>query len=148
RPNQRACLTKIEPGMDVRSTAVATARPAEPAPPAEEIACDVLVVGAGPAGLSAARHLALGGADVIVADERLHPGGQYFKPLAPSLAADMPDLDRQFRDGAVLHQSAVSAGVRILNQTTVWAAFSPAEVAAIVGGRSTLFRPKRLVLAT
>src|SRR5438552_1854213 len=27
RPNQRACLTKIEPGMDVRSTAVATARP-------------------------------------------------------------------------------------------------------------------------
>src|SRR6185503_13880626 len=31
---------------------------------------------------------------------------------------------------------------------TVWAAFSPTEVAAIVAGRSTLFRPKRLILAT
>ncbi len=38
--------------------------------------------------------------------------------------------------------------MRILTETTVWGAFSPAEVAAIVAGRSTLFRPKRLVLAT
>ncbi len=148
RPNQRACLTKVASGMDVRAAPAATPRPAAPTMPAEEIACDVLVVGAGPAGLTAARSLALAGADVIVADERLHPGGQYFKPLAPSQAAELSDLDRQFRDGAVLLQSAVSAGVRILNETTVWAAFSPTEVAAIVAGRSTLFRPKRLVLAT
>src|SRR5262249_10936533 len=73
RPSQRACLTKVAPGMDVRSSPVAASRPVEPAQPAEEIACDVLVVGAGPAGLSAARSLALAGADVIVADERLHP---------------------------------------------------------------------------
>src|SRR6185369_10711532 len=70
------------------------------------------------------------------------------KPLAPSQAAEISALDRQFRDGAVLHQSAVSAGVKILNETTIWAAFSPTEVAGIVAGRSTLFRPKRLVLAT
>jgi glycine/D-amino acid oxidase-like deaminating enzyme/bacterioferritin-associated ferredoxin len=148
RPSQRACLTKVAPGMDVRTSPVATSQPTEPALPAEEIACDVLVVGAGPAGLTAARSLALVGIDVIVADERLHPGGQYFKPLAPSQAAEISALDRQFRDGAVLHQSAVSAGVKILNETTIWAAFSPTEVAGIVAGRSTLFRPKRLVLAT
>src|SRR5215831_20559914 len=76
RPNQRACLTKVEPGMDVRSSPVASAGPPEPATPAEEIACDVLVVGAGPAGLSVARSLALCGANVIVADERPQPGGQ------------------------------------------------------------------------
>ena len=85
---------------------------------------------------------------MIVADERLHPGGQYFKPLAPSHQADPSTLDRQFRDGAILRQSALLAGVRILNEATVWAAFSPHEVAAIVAGRSTLFRPRRLVLAT
>src|SRR5882672_11988131 len=66
RPSQRACLTKIEAGMDVRSSPVATPSMGEPARPAEEIACDVLVVGAGPAGLSAARGLALAGADVVV----------------------------------------------------------------------------------
>ncbi len=108
----------------------------------------MLVVGAGPAGLSAARALALAGADVVVADERLHPGGQYFKPLAPSHQADPSTLDRQFRDGAMLRQSALLAGVRILSEATVWAAFSPHEVAALVAGRSTLFRPRRLVLAT
>jgi NADPH-dependent 2,4-dienoyl-CoA reductase/sulfur reductase-like enzyme len=148
RPSQRACLTKVAAGMDVRSAPVATAAPPPQPAAAEEIACDVLVVGAGPAGLSAARTLALAGADVIVVDERLLPGGQYFKPLAASQAADTSNLDRQFRDGAALRESALQAGVRILNDTTVWAAFSASEIAALVSGRSTLFRPKRLVLAT
>ena len=134
--------------MDVRSAPVATAAPPPSPAAAQEIACDVLVVGAGPAGLSAARMLALAGADVIVADERLLPGGQYFKPLADSHAADPASLDRQFRDGSALREQALQAGVRIFSDTTVWAAFSPTEVAALVSGRSTLFRPRRLVLAT
>jgi glycine/D-amino acid oxidase-like deaminating enzyme len=148
RPSQRACLTKVEAGMDVRSSPPVPPSSAEPALPAEEIACDVLVVGAGPAGLSAARGLALAGADVVVLDERLHPGGQYFKPLAPSHEADPSTLDRQFRDGAVLRQSTVLAGARIVSEATVWATFSPHEVAAIVAGQSRLYRPRRLVLAT
>ena len=148
RPSQRACLTKVQAGMEVQSAPVATPRLSQPVPPADEIACDVLVVGAGPAGLSAARSLALAGADVIVVDERLHPGGQYFKPLADSHEADPSTLDRQFREGAILRQSALLAGVRILSEATVWAAFSAHEVAAIVAGHSTLFHPKRLVLAT
>src|SRR5207248_9180792 len=55
RPSQRACLTKVAPGMDVRSNPVEASRPLGRAEPAEEIACDVLVVGAGRAGLSVAR---------------------------------------------------------------------------------------------
>src|SRR5262249_38236731 len=148
RPNQRACLTAVRAGMDVRTTPPLSPELPQPALPAEEIACDVLVVGAGPAGLSAARGLALAGADVIVVDERLHPGGQYYKPLAPSNTAELGNLDRQFRDGAILRESALRAGVKILNESTAWAAFSPHEVAALVAGRSTLFRPRRLVLAT
>ena len=147
-PSQRACLTRVEAGMDIRSSPVATAAVSQPATPAPEITCDVLVVGAGPAGLTAARALALAGADVVVLDERLHTGGQYFKPLAPSQQAKAAVLDRQFRDGAVLRQSTLTAGAVIMNEATVWAAFSPQEVAAIVAGRARLYRPKRLVLAT
>lgn len=150
RPSQRACLTKVEAGMTVCSSPVAglpTETRAETAA-AEEVTCDVLVVGAGPAGLVAARALAVAGASVVVLDERLHPGGQYFKPLAPSHEADLATLDRQFRDGAVLRQSTLAAGARILNDATVWAAFSVQEIAAVVAGQAMLFRPKRLVLAT
>jgi glycine/D-amino acid oxidase-like deaminating enzyme len=149
RPSQRACLTKVAAGMEVQSEPVARgAGSAAGAAEAEEVICDVLVVGAGPAGLTAARALALAGANVMVADERLHPGGQYFKPLAPSQVVERKRLDRQFRQGLALHEAALRAGAHILNDTTVWAAFSPTEVAAIVEGRSTLFRPKRLILAT
>ena len=148
RPSQRACLTRAAAGMEVRSSPTAAANHGEPPRPAEEIACDVLVVGAGPAGLSAARGLALAGADVVVLDERLYAGGQFFKSLAPSYEADLSTLDRQFRDGAVLAQSALRAGVRVVNEATVWAAFSAQEIAAIVAGQSRLYRPKRLVLAT
>ena len=148
RPSQRACLTKVEAGMDVRSTPVAAAALPPAAQPVEQIGCDVLVVGAGPAGLSAARALAVAGADVVVLDERLHAGGQYFKPLAPSHQADLSVLDHQFREGAVLRRSAELAGVTIVNEATVWAAFSATEVAALVAGQSRLYQPKRLVLAT
>src|SRR3954462_2929033 len=74
RPNHRACLTKVESGMEVLSEPIDGASDGADAAPAEEIACDVLVFGAGPAGLSAVRDLALAGANVVVADERLHPG--------------------------------------------------------------------------
>ena len=56
RPSQRACLTKVAGRHGCPLGARRRRRVAsEPAAPAEEIACDVLVVGAGPAGLSAAR---------------------------------------------------------------------------------------------
>ena len=148
QPSQRACLTRAVDGMDVRSSPAP--QPGAAGPPAEtrEQACDVVVVGAGPAGLSAARALALAGANVVVLDERLHEGGQFFKPLAHSHEADPERLDRQFRDGAVLGRSTLLAGVTIVNEATVWAAFSPNEIAATVAGQSRLYRPKRLVLAT
>ena len=45
RPSQRACLTKVEAGLDVRSAAPApVALKADPPEPVQEIACDVLVL--------------------------------------------------------------------------------------------------------
>jgi len=44
--------------------------------------CDVLVVGAGPAGLAAARAAAAGGARVILIDERPRPGGSLLASTA------------------------------------------------------------------
>ncbi|MDE2198952.1 MAG: FAD-dependent oxidoreductase [Rhodospirillales bacterium] len=148
RIGQRACMTKAQDGMAVQGDAPATLAPlaAEPAAPHCEMrACDVLVVGAGPAGLAAAIAAAEAGASVVALDERAAPGGQYHKPLAPSHANAAPDA--QFREGAALRARAERAGVTIETEATVWGAFGAGEVAAIIAGRAVTFTPRRLVLA-
>lgn len=49
--------------------------------------CDVLVIGAGVSGLSAARRAAGAGADVVIVDENVHAGGAGGYQLGGSLAA-------------------------------------------------------------
>jgi glycine/D-amino acid oxidase-like deaminating enzyme len=125
----RACLCTARDGMRVESRGLSRGAPGAWAAlpePAEATACDVLVVGAGPAGLAAA--LALGDrADVRIIDERAAPGGQFFKQ--PAVA--MPPRDRQQRAGAGLIarlRRPVESGVQ------VWGA--------------SVIRPRRLIIAT
>jgi glycine/D-amino acid oxidase-like deaminating enzyme len=146
RIGQRACQVKAEDRMRVDSgPPEALADLATPPGIMEHRACDVLVVGAGPAGLAAAIAAAEAGASVVVLDERDVPGGQFHKPLAPSHISTAPDA--QHREGAALRAEAIRAGVVVLQKAMVWAAFAPDEVAAIVDGQAAVFAPRRLVLA-
>jgi glycine/D-amino acid oxidase-like deaminating enzyme len=148
RIGQRACMTKAAEGMVVAGdeTLPLASLGAEPSGArAEQRGCDVLVVGAGPAGLSAAIASAEAGADVVVLDERSATGGQYAKPLADSHADTLPDA--QFRLGTQLRTRALAASARIATEATVWGAFAADEIAALVGGHAVTFRPRRLVLA-
>jgi glycine/D-amino acid oxidase-like deaminating enzyme len=148
RMGRRACMEKVTEGAEVTGALPAQPLPLTPDPDretAQDRPCDLLVAGAGPAGLSAAIAAAEAGASVIVLDERESPGGQYHKPLYASHADAAPDA--QFREGLALRQRAVAAGVDIEQRATVWGAFAADEVAAIVGERAITFRPRRLVLA-
>lgn len=153
RIGQRACLTKVRNGMAVSGAMPAVLAPLAPEPAgalAEERDCDVLVVGAGPAGMAAATAAAEAGASVVVLDERATPGGQYHKQLAPSHDAAAPD--GQFREGAALAARAARAGVAVLTDAVVWGAFAATaeaagEIGAVVAGVAITFRPRRLVLA-
>ncbi len=155
RQGVRACLEKVRDGQVVRSdvpdgTASDPLAPLCPTPTRSEpqaVAVDVLVVGAGPAGLSAAVAAARTGASVVVLDERPQSGGQYFKPLAPSHHAEQPG-DAQFAEGLRLTQAALALGVRIIQDATVWGADTPQEVIAMVDGAELLFQPRELILAT
>ncbi|MDR6154734.1 glycine/D-amino acid oxidase-like deaminating enzyme/bacterioferritin-associated ferredoxin [Acidovorax delafieldii] len=153
RSSQRACLTKAADGQQVRSTQPAGTRddplqaltpPAAEAPEIVEV--DLLVIGAGPAGLSASLTAARAGASVRVLDERPQSGGQFFKPLAPSHTSAQP-IDQQFAQGKVLEQAVRAAGVSVHQGAQVWAAFTPQEVGALVDGRAMVFRCRQLVIA-
>lgn len=146
RAGQRACMVKARGGMVVESAQCPSAPLVPPSDTGtREIVCDILVVGAGPAGLSAAIAARRAGAEVLVLDERDTPGGQYFKSLAPSHLAEAPDA--QFRAGDALRAEAASAGVVVASGVTVWGAFAPDEIAVIADGRSQVIRPRRLILA-
>ncbi|MET9018566.1 FAD-dependent oxidoreductase [Actinopolymorpha sp. NPDC004070] len=112
----RACLEPARPG-DVVTTGPVSPDVAEPAgesasrtgsaPPTR---CDAVVVGAGPAGLTAANAMAEHGLSVVLLDAGERPGGQYYRHSAQgaSGAAASPrfrtlrvDLDRHVVAGRI-----------------------------------------------
>jgi glycine/D-amino acid oxidase-like deaminating enzyme/bacterioferritin-associated ferredoxin len=155
RTGVRACMEKVCSGQIVRSEMPAGTVEDPLAPLCEiplgkdpkTIGIDILIVGAGPAGIAAAISAAQSGAKVIVLDERLQTGGQYFKPLAPSHTSVVA-ADTQFLNGQKLTENALHLGVQILQDVTVWGADSPNEVIAVVQGTETIFKARQLILAT
>lgn len=157
RAGQRACMARARDGLAVTRQPLRP-DPADPAlrplagPPiaAAERACDVLVVGAGPAGLAAALAARQAGATVILADERVSPGGQYYKQ--PATAAERGRGDGQARAGAALIARTRAAGVEMLDGTAVWGAERRPDcrlaIAALRDGAGLTLVPRALVVVT
>jgi NADPH-dependent 2,4-dienoyl-CoA reductase/sulfur reductase-like enzyme len=83
-PDQRACLAPAVPGTVVSGPA----SPNQPAPSsAPDTAADVVVVGAGPAGLAAAAEAALARRRVLLLDSAPRAGGQFWRHRAADRGA-------------------------------------------------------------
>jgi NADPH-dependent 2,4-dienoyl-CoA reductase/sulfur reductase-like enzyme len=150
-----ACMTPAQPDQQIKQAparVVAGEKTIMPAPGAATVETpDVLVVGAGPAGLSAARIAAAAGLDVLIADERAMAGGQYFKQPASAFAIDPERSDRQTAEGRALIGQTLGAGARLLHGRTMWAATrdEAGQLSISLSGDAgaVVVRPKRLVLA-
>lgn len=149
-PNQRACMTQARAGQTVAwqpypaAAAETLAGPAAEMPPVET--CDLLILGGGAAGLSAAIAARRCGLDVLLLDERAAAGGQYYKQPAPGLVAT--PLDAQAREGAALVAAAVESGARILRGVEAWGAFAADRIAIFDGQRTRMIAPAALIVAT
>ena len=149
-PNRRACMTKVDGAVAVRRQ-VAVPRLPPAAPPATAgptLTPDVLVVGAGAAGLHAALAARGRGARVLLVDERPTDGGQYYKQSAhPG-----PPRDAQAAQGAQLLAEVAASGVVWWRGAEVWGAFGGAFAGPCFmvrqDGFSHRVAPRRVVLAT
>ncbi|MCF7832197.1 MAG: FAD-dependent oxidoreductase [Candidatus Marinimicrobia bacterium] len=77
---RKSCITPLEKNMDVRLLEGLPELPAADEAPGQSLdiqhQCDVLVIGGGPSGLTAALELANAGFNVIIADDKAHLGGK------------------------------------------------------------------------
>lgn len=110
---------------------------------------DIAVVGAGPAGLSAALAAANAGARVVVLDEYAEPGGQFYKQLPAEFSVpDRARLDEDYTKGDALLASVGKAGVKISNETLVWGAFEPGELSVTRRGEAGTVKARKVVVAS
>lgn len=148
---RRACLEMARPGLQVtRQPARRTVAESAETPPErhwQTVETDVLVVGAGPAGLAAAAAAARAGARVTVVDERAKAGGQYFKQPGDGFDIAEARLDHQFQEGRQLYRDAAAAGVSFIFGATVWGAFTPREIAVVTEDTCSMIQARRLILS-
>ncbi len=111
-------------------------------------AVDVVVVGAGAAGMAGAVALAGFGLQVVLLDEQGSPGGQIYRgiTLAPLSRRDL--LGPDYAHGNVLAQALASSSVRYEHGAAVWQVTRDHQVSYLRDGRLRTLQAKAVLLAT
>ena len=109
----------------------------------------MIVIGAGPAGLSAAIEGAKRGLDVVVFDENEKPGGQLFKQIHKFFGSrEHKAKIRGYRIGDDLLKEAEEAGVRVELNAVVTGLYLDREVVVQLGEQVVHFKGDTIVVAT
>lgn len=110
---------------------------------------DLLVVGSGPAGMSAAIQARQYGLEVLVVDEQSKPGGQIWREVesvGKSSRADI--LGPEYIKGLEITEKFRSSGAKFSGETTLWHIESGPVAYVKTNETSHVIRPKAVVLAT
>ena len=155
RPNIRACVTPVESEMEItlqdgfgKFTVESTiAVPAE----SEQFQIPLVIVGGGPAGLSAAIAAARFGIQVLVIDENRVAGGQIYRQLPPTFKVEQTSrLGSDYSDGRMLLEQAadLSQFITIWNDALVWSVFESNQLAVERNNKLILIDAKAIIVAT
>ena len=110
---------------------------------------DLIIVGAGPSGLSAAVEAAGFGMSVVVFDENSRPGGQLFKQIHKFFGSKEHHAKvRGFRIGEELLSEAEQAGVEIELDSTVTGIYENKEVTVNKGDHIEHYKGDTIIVAT
>ena len=114
-----------------------------------QIETDIAIVGAGPAGLSAAIAATNAGASVVVLDEYAEPGGQFYKQLPAEFAvSDRARLGDDYTKGDALLGAVRKAGMTVWNETLVWGSFDPGVLSVVRGGKAGTIKARKIIVAS
>ena len=151
----KACMTPIRAEMAVESMDGLPELPADDRPPhlapVETVDIDVLIIGAGPAGLSAALELGRLNVPTLIVDDKDRPGGKlvlqthkFFGSIEDSHAGT-----RGFEIARILEkQLQASPSIEFWLNTTAVGVFSDRIVGVLRDGRYVKIRPRKLLVAT
>jgi len=110
---------------------------------------DLIIIGAGPAGLSAAIEAAGRGLDVLVFDENEKPGGQLFKQIHKFFGSKEHKAKiRGYRIGEDLLREAEEAGVKVVLNAVVTGLYLDKEVVVQQGDRVEHYKGDAVIVAT
>lgn len=110
---------------------------------------DLIIVGAGPSGLSAAIEAAKRGLNVIVFDENEKPGGQLFKQIHKFFGSKEHRAKiRGFNIGKQLLEEADAAGVKVVLNATVIGLYQDKEVVVKIGEAINHYKGDSVIIAT
>lgn len=111
-------------------------------------AYDVIVIGAGPAGMAAAATAAQAGLSTLLVDENPSPGGQIYRAVTASPLKNSAVLGRDYDAGDALVQDFEKSGADYLAGCTVWSLDRERVVGLSRGGQARLINARRVIIAT
>ena len=110
---------------------------------------DLVIVGAGPSGLSAAIEAAKRGMEVIIFDENEKPGGQLFKQIHKFFGSKEHHAKiRGFKIGQELLKEANELGVEVVLNATVIGLYDDKEITVKIGDGINHYKGDAVIVAT
>ena len=109
---------------------------------------DLVIIGAGPAGLAAAAVAGKAGLSALVLDENAQPGGQIFRAITSTPVQRRDILGDDYWRGETLVAEARASGATIVQGATVWSLDRDLQVGVSLLGRSQIVKARRVIIAT